>query len=67
MSIAVCTRCSAYVDTDFFPMAWIEIPNYTNTGNPVNPVVKETVEYICLCERCQEDCCDEDGNYCVEE
>lgn len=63
MSIMTCDHCEKYVDTDFFPMAFIEKANYTNTAHPVNPQAKEKVEYECVCEGCQES---EADDICVE-
>lgn len=54
MSITACDHCGEPVNTDDFPEAFVEKPNYTNTAHPVNPQLKERVEYECVCESCQE-------------
>ena len=60
MSMCICSKCDAAVDSDIDPDCFVEKPNYTNTAQPANPQAKEKIEYITVCETCREEEGEED-------
>lgn len=49
MSIDVCSKCDAYVDTDFDCDCYVEVGN-----------MRKQTETKCICERCREEIADEE-------